>query len=195
IARTLALVHPTVEGFPTYSDAIWGARHIVLKQEGFRDANHSVVAPQGSNRLLVIGDSYAFGDGIEDPDDRFGAVLGRALQDSTGQTWEVLHASRQDTHTLHHLAILHGVLKYRPQVVVLLYVFNDIDYLSPITRRSMLTAAPRTVWQTLHPLRLAYKNSFLFQELYVRARALLFPLSASGGPYEDSGILQLHLRD
>jgi len=80
-------------------------------------------------------------------------------------------------------------------VVVLLYVFNDIDYLSPVTRRSMLTDAPRTVWQTLHPLRLAYKNSFLFQELYVRARALLFPLSASGGPYDDPGILRLHLRD
>lgn len=199
VARAKAVVAPATEGFPTSSTALWYRRYVRLNGDGFRDRPHAVSPEPGTRRLLAIGDSYAFGAGIERLEDRFGEQLGAMLAAGTGERWEVINASQGDLHTLQEIALLQRVVPCRPDVVVLVYVFNDIDYLRPVTERTVLTEAPRTLFQRLHPVRLLFKNSYLFQELYVRARQLGWRRATQAGevvdPYADSALLARHLDD
>jgi hypothetical protein len=204
--RIRTLIAPAVVSFPAGSVKAWGRRYVHLNASGFRDAEHTLVRSRpGVRRLLVIGDSYAFGWGIVRLEDRFGEQLGVRMTAVTGQPWEVITVSRPDTHTLHHLEFLRAGLAYRPDAVVLLYVFNDIDYLStargfrPLTERNVISEAPQTLAERIHPLRLLYWNSYLFQELFLRGRLVRHRLgerhSVASDPYADSATVAEHLID
>lgn len=195
LARARALLAPATEGFPTYSGALWVRGHVRLNLMGFRDAEHRPGRAPGTRRLLVIGDSFAYGVGIPRTEDRFGEQLGGELARATGVHWEVINGSRPDSHTLQEIGMLDSALQFHPDVVVLLYVFNDIDYLHPVTERSVLTAAPRTAWERLHPVRVLFKNSHLFQQAYVRYRLLRRDRPAADQPYADSAAVWSHLAD
>jgi len=193
-ARLRAVIAPSTQGFWTYSGQLWTRRFVRLNHLGFRDREHDLVRPAGTRRLALIGDSFAFGVGVDRVEDRFGEQLGAVLGRATGERWEVINASAPDSHTLDEIARLDTALAFRPDVVVLLYVFNDIDYLRPVVERSNLTAAPRTPLERLHPLRVLFRNSYLFQELNVRFR-LVGGAYWSPAPYEDSALVRRHLSD
>lgn len=184
-ARLKALAWPSTQGFPTYSSRIWNERYGGVNGLGFRDVDHAIRAEPGVRRLLVVGDSYTYGTGIERPEDRFGARLVGGLARETSLEWEVLNAGERDTHTLDHLDFLDRMLVFRPDVVVLLYVFNDIDYLDR-RPRSGLSEAPTSVWSRLRPSRVLFLNSYLFQEIYIRWRLvrLRFQRAEERGPEE-----------
>jgi len=196
--RLKAFVRPQPMGFPTYSGEIWVDRFVELNSMGFRDSEHAVRKVDGLRQVLVVGDSYAFGVGLDDPSQRFGEHLTRSLEAATGQDWELLNASRGNTHTLDHVEFLRQMLVFDPDLVVLQYVFNDIDYLVPVTPRSALTAGSGGILRRLHPARLGYFNSYLFQEVYVRLRAVAVARRLSDPIAEalaDSSILSTHLTD
>jgi hypothetical protein len=199
LARGAAIVDPEVQGFPTNRSRMWRRRYVRQNAAGFRDVEHALEVAPGVRRLLIVGDSYAAGSGIERPGDRFGSRLADALAEATGTAWEPIFAARSDTHTLDHLRFLSHGLRFRPDLVVLLYVFNDIDYLHPLTRRTVLTEHPRNIGQRLHPVRVLFTNSFAFQELYARLRHLTFAShgapEAGNHPYADSTVLLRHLTD
>jgi hypothetical protein len=116
-----------------------------------------------THRLLLVGDSFAFGVGITRTADRLGEQLGALLGIATGEPWEVINASHPDRNTLEGIAMFDSMITYRPEVLVLVYVFNDTYYLYPLTERSILTEAPQSVWQRIHPVRPLFENSFLFE--------------------------------
>ena len=196
-ARALALVDPVIQGFPTNRTKIWNARYFKLNQAGFRDREHALLAAPGVRRLLIVGDSYASGEGLADPDDRFGQRLANALSSRTGSAWEPIFAAQPNTHTLHHIEFLGQALPLRPDLVILLYVFNDIDYLRQVTYRSALTEHPQGLADRLYPLRILLVNSFAFQELFARYRQLPFVLEAQerSDPYTDAASVNRHLQD
>ena len=196
MARVAAVAFPQIQRFPTYRASIWRARFVRVNDEGFREQAHALRVDDRTRRLLVIGDSYAYGYGLERLDDRFGEQLGRAISDSTASRWEVITAARPDTHTRDHFGFLETGLRYKPDMVILLYVFNDIDYLIPVTRRLRAAEHPQTLGDRLHPLRVAMANSFLAQEIYVRWPNRR-PTSAppAPDPYSDSSVLSMHLDD
>ncbi len=197
--RVRAIVFPATQGFPTHSAALWTRRFVHLNQLGFRDADHFAVAQDGVRRLLVVGDSYAFGAGIRRTSDRFGEGLAGRLASARGEIWQSVNASRGDSHTLDEIDFLERLLPYEPDVVILLYVFNDIDYLKSVTARTVLTEAPGSYRQRFHPMRLAFKNSYAFQEMYVRVRLLGFGqadgIQPRTGPYGDEMLLAAHFKD
>jgi hypothetical protein len=196
-ARVKAVTFPETQGFPTNSAYLWRRRYVTLNSLGFRDGEHDLQAAHGTKRLLVVGDSCALGTGLEHVADRFGEQVLPRLARRTGRTWELLNASMDDTHTLQHIAFLEKMLPYRPDLVVLLYVFNDIDYLYPVTLRPRLLSKDDTL-DRLRPSRLLFLNSYLFQELYVRWRkaAVAFDRGPAGkDPYEDENLLVAHMRD
>jgi len=199
IARAKAVLDPATQGFPTYSTERWFRRHVRFNQIGFRDREHALARDPGTRRLLLIGDSFAFGVGIIDPNNRFGEQLAERLARQTGEPWEAINASRPDVHTLEETAILGRMLAFQPDVVVLLYVFNDIDYLRPMTPRTVLSEHPRTVAQRLHPVRMLFRNSYAFQELYVRVRLLSLrgrpDDTPQDDPYADSALVGRALVD
>lgn len=197
--RFRALVAPTTQGFPTYTSALWDRRYVTRNALGFRDREHELVADTGTRRVLLVGDSYVFGTGIKRPEDRFGEQLELRLGAVTATTWEVINAGQPDRHTLHETQTLRCMLPYRPDVVLLLYVFNDVDYIRPVTPREGLSEAPSGLLQRLHPARVLYANFFLFQEMYLRLRALSFARDANPAvdrdPYLDEALLTRHLKD
>lgn len=199
VVRFRALAMPTTQGFPTYASALWDRRYVLRNTLGFRDREHDIVADSATRRVLLVGDSYAFGTGINRPEDRFGEQLASRLAAMTGSAWEVVNAGQPDRHTLQETQTLRCMLPYRPDLVLLLYVFNDVDYIRPVTLRKGLSEAPRGLLHRLHPARLLYANSFLFQEIYLRVRALSFPPQDNGAggvdPYLDETLLARHLVD
>lgn len=198
IVRLRTFVAPATQSFVGYSSEVWRNRHVRLDTTGFRDAARPVDRQPGTRRVLVVGDSYAFGWGVPHTEDRFGERLAQHLSAKTGERWEPVNRSRPDSHTLHAMDFLAAGSQLDPDIVVLLYVFNDIDYLRPVTQRTIVSESPRRVADRIHPARLLYRNSFLFQEVYQRvriARAQLRPAPATHDPYSDSTVVAQHLND
>lgn len=187
-ARLKVAIAPAVDGFPTYSTKAWMRRYARVDADGFRNGPLPPEAPGGPRRLAVVGDSVAFGWGIRKVEDRFGEVLAGLLEKDRGEPWTVLTLARADTGTLDHLRFLETAIARRPDLLVLLYVFNDIDYLS--------AATPRTGWGPLHPAGIAFRNSYLFQEIYLRLRASgLLAGPRPPDPYFDAAVLARHMDD
>ncbi len=215
-ARAAAFIAPRTHGIPSHADAIFWRRYVRLNRSGFRDADHAPVATPGTRRLLLVGDSYAFGAGLRRTDDRFGEQLGAALSRRTGEAWEVINASELDRSTVEQFPFLEQGLTFDPDVVILLYVFNDADYLAGdltaadtaaragarrLPRRTALFDGPSSLVARLEPTRLLYWNSYLFQEFYVRWRLLRYGLTrqptagALSDVYHAPHLLRRHLDD
>ena len=127
------------------------------------------------------------------------SALAVVLSERLGEPWRSISAALGDSHTLDEIGYLQQMKSYERDAVLLLYVFNDVDYLAPVTPRTVLTERPSGVLDRLHPARLAFLNSYLFQELYVWWRlasyALTDELSPSELAYADDVILNRHLDD
>ena len=197
LVRLKTFISPATQSFVGYSSEIWRNRHVRLDTTGFRDSPVSSDRTPGARRLLVVGDSYAFGWGLPRTEDRFGERLASHLSARTGERWEPVNRSRPDSHTLHAMDFLAAGSQLDPDVVVLMYVFNDIDYLRPITERTIVSETPRRIADRVHPARLLYRNSFLFQEAYQRVRIARAQAGAApvADPYSDSAVVDRHLDD
>jgi len=216
VARMMAFVGARTHGIPSYSDDVFTQRYVRLNRAGFRDLEHTLVPPPGTRRLLLVGDSYAFGAGLRDTANRFGEQLQATLAQLSGEPWEVINNSLGDKNTLDELVFLQEGLAYHPDVVLLLYVFNDADYLAPgggdaaagsgsrgvasVTQRSLIFEQPQSLLGRFEPARVLYWNSFLFQELYARWRVLHYRFSRPMGGvapdvYRTPSLLQRHLSD
>lgn len=194
--RVSAIVAPRPQGYPTYTTALWSRKFTVVNHEGFRDVDHARGSSEAHRRLLVVGDSLAVGWGLNRTADRFGEQLTRQLTQRTGVEWEALNASRGDTDTLTHIEYLKTMQAYRPNVILLLYAFNDIDYIAQVTPRTGPSEHGSSLLNRISPLRLLFMNLFLFQEMYVRLRVLTYSTSpGDNDPYEDDGLLDAHFRD
>jgi hypothetical protein len=191
ILRVGAIVAPRNQGIPTYNSQLWERRYVQYNYARFRDVEHSVSKNAQTRRLLIIGDSFAFGWGIQSIEDRFDFQLARRIKAKTQVTWETINISRGDTHTLDHIQFLKKGLIYNPDVVILLYVFNDIDYLYPVT--------PRKALPTFSAASILLKNFYIFQELYLRVRQIdlqyVKTRNGKNDPYKDPSLLGTHVED
>jgi hypothetical protein len=199
IARIKAIVSPGLQGFPTNSGAIWTQRYVRWNGSGFRDGPHAILPESGTRRLLVVGDSIAFGWGLPRLEDRLGERIAAGLTMRTGATWESLNAARPNSHTLHHIGFLEQMAVYRPNVVLLIYYFNDIDYLRQVTSTDWPVGLRK-----YYPHWIIYSNSYLFQEVFIRLRLAYHRrrLAFYGGlsdsesdPYVDRAVVSRHVAD
>jgi hypothetical protein len=195
VMRARAILFPTTQNYPTYSTQLWHRRYVELNGLGYRDTDHALEGRPATRRILFVGDSHAFGVGIERVEERLGEQVARELASLTSQQWDVIHASKPDSHTLDEIEFLRDGLRFEPDAVVLVYVFNDMDYLLPVTARGVLSRPPRTILDRFHPARIAFKNSYLYQEIHVRTRNLSWSVADEDGPYADAALLVRHLAD
>jgi hypothetical protein len=79
---------------------------VTLNRDGFRDRDHAPEVAAGVRRLLVVGDSFAFGIGLESIEDRFGERVRDRLSVATHVPWESMNASRPDSHTRQEIEYL-----------------------------------------------------------------------------------------
>ena len=96
---------------------------------GGRGPERSPAKPAGTARILLLGDSFAFGWGVEQ-EDSFGAVLERRLAEREGPV-EVLSAAVPGYSTDQHYVYLHTRgLELHPDLVLLATSENDLTELS-----------------------------------------------------------------
>lgn len=98
-----------------------------INAKGLRDTDHSYEKPKGTKRILVLGDSYAWGYGVAD-DEVFAAVLESRLTEQD-LPWEVINTGVSGWGTDQQLLYLQNEgIKYNPDVVLLaFFIGNDID--------------------------------------------------------------------
>ncbi len=93
---------------------------IKTNSRGFRDRERSY--PRGGEkRIVILGDSHAWGWGVEN-DQIFSAIMERRLKG-----WEVINLGQAGYSTDQELVLLEREgLRYRPDLVVLLFCENDV---------------------------------------------------------------------
>lgn len=190
--RFASVLDPEVQGFPTRAQASWIRRFVRLNSLGYRDGEHTLQPRDGVTRILLIGDSIAYGAGVDDPKDRVGDLLEVHLNRAAGgRRFEVVQAGVPDTHTLHHIEMLRGLLAFRPQFVILLYVFNDIAH---VTRPS---ATSHDFMTRVSPLwLLLVQNSVAAEQVFIRVRRAWYMRLGPTlpDPYMNDALLTEHLR-
>lgn len=104
---------------------------VSLNSRGYRDRE---IGPKDPNRyrIAIIGDSFTFGNGVEEPD-RFSNLIQAFL----GPQYEVLNFGHPGDNIPEHLNTLDLVLKLSPDFVLLQLYENDFE------TRSMTSNRPR----------------------------------------------------
>jgi len=118
----MSLFFAQSDGFNiTLASRNWFARYWKpVNSLGYRDAAVTPRAP-GEKIVLVLGDSFAAGHGIERAEDRFGNRLGREL----GPGWRVVNVAKNGWDTPDEIEALR-TYPVKPDLVVLSYFVNDI---------------------------------------------------------------------
>lgn len=100
-------------------------RRLRINSLGLRDREHPYQKPPGVRRILVLGDSYAWGYGVSD-EEIFTEVLEQRLAGEPGN-WEVLNSGVSGWGTdQEYLYLVHEGFRYDPDlVVVAFYLLND----------------------------------------------------------------------
>lgn len=102
----------------------WIARYWHENAAGFRDRDWSAADFADKVTVAVAGDSFAAGWGIADPADRFSDVLAALL----GDDYAVFNLGITGTSTPQQLEALREGMPVAPDVVILQYFLNDIEY-------------------------------------------------------------------
>lgn len=119
--------HPEVVfQLPNNLDVQFCRNRLSTNSQGFRSPEVSGSKPQGTARIVGIGDSVMFGWGVNDGEDymaQLGAMLGSG---TTGRRWEVVNTAVPGYNTWMEVATLeHRALPLEPDIVVYGYCIND----------------------------------------------------------------------
>jgi GDSL-like Lipase/Acylhydrolase family len=135
----------------------WLARYWHTNSLGYRDREWTPADYAGKKTVLVTGDSFAAGWGIQNPADRFSDVLAQHL----GDGYAVINLGIYGTSTPEQLENLKKYPLKKPDVVIMQYFINDIDY--TLLQKGLLpNPEPEPVW---------VQGSYLLDFLYVRILA------------------------
>jgi len=110
----------------SYFTRRWGSGHVRLNSLGFRDREFSMGKANGVYRIAVVGDSFAFGLGIEEKD-RFGNILQWYLNNEKGSRFEVLNFGRAGFQPEDEIeAMKRFVFALKPDFILLQWFVNDV---------------------------------------------------------------------
>ena len=103
-------------------------RLLTINDQGLRDRDYAYQKPEGVKRILVLGDSYAWGYGVSD-EQIFTEVLEVNLAKKAHGVWEVINSGVSGWGTdQQYLYLQKEGLKYDPDIVVVaFFIGNDID--------------------------------------------------------------------
>jgi lysophospholipase L1-like esterase len=109
-------------------DVIARGVRVTTNEHGMRGPSFDAKPAPGVHRVLVLGDSVAFGFRLELAE-TFPRLLERALAERTGERFEVLNAGVEGYNTENQRALLERTgLAFAPETVVVAFNLNDFDY-------------------------------------------------------------------
>jgi hypothetical protein len=102
-------------------------RPVSINSAGIRGPEYTRAVPPGTRRILAMGDSQTFGNGL-DREEAWPALLEARLADADpGRRWEVLNAGISGTDTWQHAEWLRQLsAHYDFDAVVLAFYVNDV---------------------------------------------------------------------
>jgi hypothetical protein len=137
---------------------------------GFRGADFARQKPAGQWRVLMLGDSYVYGDFVDD-NQTFPFQLEKRLRRACGDAL-VINAGLGGTTIIDHAFMMQRALALQPDFVVLVFVVDDFDNLGdPVSSWEHLAA--NRARKSRFPLSVVYpwaRNTALWN-LVVKARA------------------------
>lgn len=170
---------------PVSADYALGSNRIKINSQGLRDEEISSVKPDDEKRILVLGDSVAFGWGISQGE-TFSDRMEPLLRKRTGHPWQVINAGVNGYNTEQEAMFLRTEgLRYLPDYVLLVYVSNDVD---PVLNPNSSTwrrypSWPPSLPEALDRLR---QSSFLFQLTKLFTRMHRMDLARAAATDNDS---------
>ncbi len=120
-------------GVPTHRDwmfrKVWDEQYAALNTLGHRDHAFTIKKPENTFRILTIGDSLTWGEGIQDINAIYTEILEKKLNDrATGIRFEVLNVSEKGWNVQQYLDVLKEKgISYDPDLVILGFYLNDIE--------------------------------------------------------------------
>lgn len=97
--------------------------------DGFRDRDFVIPKSQETYRILVLGDSFTWGVGVDVEETVPKQLEKRLSKEFPRKNIEVINAAIPGYNTVEELLLLKGRgLKYEPNMLILLYNLNDIDF-------------------------------------------------------------------
>lgn len=113
---------------------------VVINSDGFRDKEYPLQKGRGVYRIVMLGDSTAFGRFVG-PQENLPRRLEKALEKACPQKdFEVLNMGVEGYNSIQELELLKTkALKYNPDLVIVYYNFNDPDYPEYYFRKNLFT--------------------------------------------------------
>lgn len=108
---------------------------------GYRDREWTEAGWQDKTKVLVTGDSFTAGWGIDNPADRYTDVLAALL----GDNYAVMNLGVYGTSTPEQLDLLKAHPVQNPDVVIMQYFLNDINY-TMLSMGLLPQAKPAPAW-------------------------------------------------
>ncbi len=150
----------------------WFARHVRENAEGYRDkAPFPRTIPWGKKRLVFIGDSFTFGHGIKNVDDRFSDLVGARLEAvRPGKFIE----SNLGSPGIHVQIVTNAVEQladrgYQIDVLVYTICLNDIEGYEPANDQL------QTRFDLSSPKFFLFRDTYFLNMLYFRVQQAWLP--------------------
>lgn len=108
----------------------WKRSHVRLNSLGFREKEIAETKPAGAYRVAFIGDSYAFGQGIDEAQ-RMSNLMEGELRKHAPRI-EVLNFGNAGNNTADEVVVLEAALRaVKPDFVILQWFVNDVENKGP----------------------------------------------------------------
>lgn len=124
----------------TLASQNWYERYWQENSLGYRDVEWTADMLVGKTKIMVVGDSFAAGSGIENPADRFADQLGQRL----GDAYAIMLVASPGWDTIDEVKAI-TEHPYPPDALILSYFINDIEgvaYESGAKRPQIRVAPP-----------------------------------------------------
>jgi lysophospholipase L1-like esterase len=110
----------------------WFALHAKLNSTGCRDKEWTTDKPSGVRRIAFVGDSFTYGWGIKQPEDRFTDLIQARFDARSRGVVEVMNVAKPGWGTDGEIQPIADMIKvFGVDEVVLCHVANDIEKLLP----------------------------------------------------------------
>jgi len=148
------------EGYGLGNDGTWRWFTFRTNSLGFRDSEVPTAKPAGEFRVLFLGDSFTFGQGVEE-EKTFPRLLEKRWRDQPfvrGRSVRVINASKLGWNISEEEGFLLGqAMAWKPDLILLITIPNDSEFGATFDHFHERWVARSALWR-----------SHLFRFLYVR---------------------------